>query len=171
MSLQAARSAAEKLAAATTKPPVNVERLAGQLGVPIHLDKLGPTTSGLLVTKGTLAAIFVNSAEPPERQRFTIAHELGHHILQHYAKPGEHVHTDARGLVMQRGPRAAAGIDPVEVAANQFAASLLMPTHLLRPAVAAKSEPITEEEVAELAEEFKVSEQAMTIRLTGLGLL
>jgi Zn-dependent peptidase ImmA (M78 family) len=59
----------------------------------------------------------------------------------------------------------------MEVEANQFAGALLMPTRLLRQrALRFGSRQLHDEHVGELAREFKVSEQAMAIRLSTLGL-
>jgi Zn-dependent peptidase ImmA (M78 family) len=111
--------------------------------------------------------------ESAPRKRFTIAHEIGHHILGHQFEAGSHVHVDRGNFISQRGPRASQGVDPKEIEANQFAASLLMPSVWVR-AAAAKIQshgPLVDRHVEELANEFGVSEQAMTIRLTTLRLL
>ena len=63
------------------------------------------------------------------------------------------------------------GLDPLEVQANQFAASLLMPAKMIREEVEGLSKPLQEADVKALAQRFKVSEQAMTIRLTTLNLI
>jgi Zn-dependent peptidase ImmA (M78 family) len=65
------------------------------------------------------------------------------------------------------------GIDPIEVEANQFAAALLMPASMVKAAVRriAGDQPIFDQHVEELAKRFNVSEQAMTIRLSTLGIL
>jgi Zn-dependent peptidase ImmA (M78 family) len=72
-----------------------------------------------------------------------------------------------------RGPRAAAGIDHKEIEANQFAASLLMPESVVREQVrlVAADRPLDDIDVSLLARQFMVSEQAITIRLSTLGLL
>jgi Zn-dependent peptidase ImmA (M78 family) len=57
----------------------------------------------------------------------------------------------------------------MEVQANQFAASLLMPARLIREHVEQRPKPLGDVDVSELARTFNVSEQAMTIRLTTLG--
>jgi Zn-dependent peptidase ImmA (M78 family) len=63
-------------------------------------------------------------------------------------------------------------VDAKEIEANQFAASLLMPAKLVRAHAARFGKgPLLEDEVRHLAREFEVSEQAMTIRLTNLGLI
>jgi Zn-dependent peptidase ImmA (M78 family) len=62
-------------------------------------------------------------------------------------------------------------VDQKEIEANQFAASLLMPSRLLRAQVLEMGgRPLTEEQIEELARSFEVSVQAMTIRLTTLDL-
>ncbi len=53
-----------------------------------------------------------------------------------------------------------------------FAACLLMPADLVKQEVAAYGgSPLVDWQVSELASTFEVSEQAMTIRLSALGLL
>ena len=46
-----------------------------------------------------------------------------------------------------------------------------MPSKMVRERVQELGMPLHDYKVAELAEEFEVSEQAMTIRLSSLGLL
>jgi Zn-dependent peptidase ImmA (M78 family) len=81
----------------------------------------------------------------------------------------ELVHADEHAQVMYRSSTASEGLDPLEVQANQFAASLLMPSRLLRDRADKLQRPLFEDDVRTLADEFKVSEQSMTIRLTTLG--
>ena len=72
----------------------------------------------------------------------------------------------------QRGPRASTGVDPKEIEANQFAAMLLMPERLVRSALREMrvGHPL-DHHVEQLARQFDVSVQAMTIRLATLGVL
>ena len=153
--------------------PIDVKAIAQTLGLKVVETDLGPEVSGLLVTNGVGAQVYVRKKDPSARKRFTIAHEIGHHVLKHQFETGEHVHVDKGNYISQRGPRASEGIDPREVQANQFAASLLMPTKAVQQGITriAGGGPILDKHVESLAEAFKVSEQAMTIRLTSLGLL
>lgn len=174
MTVAAARSIAERLMDrfSIRCPPVDVEDLAAQMGLGIIRTDLGPDVSGLLVTNAQRTYVCVHDGHHQKRQRFTIAHEIGHFVLRHQFEGGAHVHVDRGNFISQRGPRASAGIDPKEIEANQFAASLLMPSKLVRERVIALgSSPLLDQDVAALAQEFQVSEQAMTIRLTTLGLL
>jgi Zn-dependent peptidase ImmA (M78 family) len=173
MSVQLARATAEKLVErlGLNAAPINVEKIAEDLGLRVVAENLGSDISGLLVSKDGMASIAVERRDPPVRRRFTIAHEIGHFLLRHHLQRNELVHADERWQVIYRSPKASEGLDPMEVQANQFAATLLMPTKILRDRIQRLQKPLTEQDVKALASEFKVSEQAMTIRLSGLGLL
>jgi Zn-dependent peptidase ImmA (M78 family) len=151
--------------------PVDVEGVARQLGLQVVEKPLGGA-SGLLITGEGRALICVNSVgETRQRQRFTIAHEIGHFVLRHQFEKGEHVHVDRGNFISARNARASAGVDLKEIEANQFAAALLMPVGLVE-AEASKlvgDGPLLDQHVALLATKFDVSEQAMTIRLSSLG--
>ena len=174
MSVQLARAAIERLVErlGLQTAPIDVEQLAANVGLRIiATDDLGADISGLLVSRDGAASIAVRKTDPLVRRRFTIAHEIGHFVLRHYMTRNELVHADQHKQVMYRSPKASEGLDPLEVQANQFAASLLMPSKLVREEAARLQRPLFEDDVKLLAGRFKVSEQAMTIRLTTLGLL
>ncbi len=172
MSYQHIRRQAEELveAAAIKKPPVDVERVAKHLGLNVVHAELGKDTSGLLVVQGPEdVRICINKEDPPTRRRFSTAHEIGHWVLKHHTKPG--VHVDRGHVVLARDQRSSQGVDKTEVEANQFASALLMPERMLKEAVATSANPLRDVDITDLAKVFQVSEQAMTIRLTRLGLL
>jgi Zn-dependent peptidase ImmA (M78 family) len=152
--------------------PIDVHLVAQALGLRIVTANLGAGVSGLLVRKpGVPTVICVHEDDPKSRQRFTIAHEIGHHHLEHPFEQGAQVHVD-RGIVAQRAARSSEGVDPNEIEANQFAASLLMPAALVRTRAAELSRgAILDVHLSTLAQEFQVSEQAMAIRLVTLDLL
>lgn len=103
-----------------------------------------------------MPTIFVNRTEGETRQRFTIAHELGHYALNH---PGEQLDRANSYQAYQ--------YDPKETQANAFAAELLMPDFVVDYLI--KDENI--KSVETLAEMFEVSENAMRFRLKNLGWL
>jgi Zn-dependent peptidase ImmA (M78 family) len=113
--------------------------------------------SGAIVKKpGDDPQILLNRADHPNRQRFTAAHELGHYVHRAEDEPEGYEYIDFRG------PLAGEGSDPKERFANAFAASLLMPEAEVRTrAKRARS-------IVELAYEFRVSQEAMTLRLKNL---
>ena len=73
-------------------------------------------------------------------------------------------------FVSFRNSKSSSASDPHEIEANQFAAALLMPEAFLRACLDQLGEnPDVEESIRRLAQQFDVSAQAMTIRLTSLG--
>tara|TARA_Y100000114_G_scaffold155435_1_gene179602 strand:- start:11536 stop:12066 length:531 start_codon:yes stop_codon:yes gene_type:complete len=152
--------------------PVNVEWLSKSLGIEVKRDDLSELSlSGFAVHKNGKRYIGVHGEEPLARQRFTIAHELGHLFLH----KNESVSYDQGGMMLFREEHAGNGGDAKEVEANKFAAELLMPEAELREDTSKEGSfdlinrtSATDEIIARLAEKYEVSEQAMTIRLTTL---
>lgn len=153
--------------------PVKVERIASQFA---HVVKqsLDSDISGMLVPLPQPVderkwAIVVNKAHSEVRQRFTIAHELGHLLLHGYKS----AHADRAFKVRLRDSQSSEGSVLEEIEANRFAAELLMPASLLRGKLAnhpfeyAPAES-SDRHVTSLAKEFNVSTQALQIRLSTL---
>ena len=144
-------------------PPVEVEKVAKQQKVKVKFAALEGNISGLLFRKQGRAVIGVNALHPPVRQRFTLAHELGHFLLGH------------RGdfflpVILFRDSKSQEGTHEEEISANRFAAELLMPEDMVRKELKNHSIELDDEEAVEkLAAKFRVSTQAMTIRLQYLG--
>ena len=77
-----------------------------------------------------------------------------------------------RGISAKVAEGLSEGIDPIEIEANQFAATLLMPTNLIRTELEKLDVDTYGEDVIEdLANKFGVSVQAMTIRMTSMRLI
>lgn len=142
--------------------PVNVEGLAQALGVRVHRAWLDDDISGMIERRRNGSyQIVVNAAHPSTRQRFTIAHELGHYML-HRHLIGDGVDDDRAYRSTQAGKYFNTAIGPKEeTEANRFAVSVLMPHDLI--------ERLKEERghttPRELARDLEVSEHAMSIRL------
>lgn len=162
------RIAADLLDNHSIKPgPVPVEDLAKASGVQVVYRNFNNEISGALVRRGTSAIIAVAAEQPHVRQRFTIAHELGHFLL--HPTDGEEVHVDKHFRVQFRSPTSSTAEDVGEIEANAFAAALLMPEEwILRETRQVTFDFDDPEAVRELAERYDVSTQAMTFRLTNL---
>ena len=89
----------------------------------------------MIYIKDGVPIIGVNSLHHPNRQRYTIAHELGHLELHRQLITSE-VHVDKGFPVLMRDPKSATGTELHEIEANQFAAELLMPRTLIEQALA-----------------------------------
>jgi len=173
MTAYQARAQAEDLVQqmGMSSAPVDVEGVAQKLGLRVLYEDLGEDVSGILITSTSGANVVVQASDHTNRQRFTIAHEIAHFHLKHQFDGG-HVHVDRGNFISRRDSISSTGLDAKEIEANQFAASLLMPPDLLKKEVHALGVPqLLDHHVAHLAKRFKVSEHAMTIRLTRLGLL
>jgi Zn-dependent peptidase ImmA (M78 family) len=152
--------------AKVSKPPVPVERLARLRGARVRYEPLEGELSGMLFREGDRAIIGVNSLHPKSRQRFTIAHELGH--LELHEPTG--IHVDHKFAVRRRDERSSQAVDRWEIEANGFAAELLMPASMLEEDLAGFEMDYEDEELTrQLADRYRVSLQAMAIRLTTLG--
>ena len=112
--------------------------------------------SGMVINSNEEKSIYINENDSINRQRFTVAHELGHIILHHEANEESFKEVDFRTN---------SGFDVRESQANSLAAALLMPRK--------KANEIWKKlkDVDDFADAFKVSKQAASIRLENLRLI
>jgi Zn-dependent peptidase ImmA (M78 family) len=145
---------------AQQEAPVDVEKLASQLGIKINKLWLDDDMSGSIVRKGDDEfEINVNALHPPTRQRFTIAHELGH-FVHHRHLLGDGVNDNRAYRTTSQSAYYNPKIGPKEeTEANRFAASLLMPAAKVNELRAGGMT------VDQMAERLKVSKHAMSIRI------
>ena len=148
--------------------PVRIDVVAHRLGLYIDEIPLDDEVSGILVVEDNQGTIGVNKFHSEVRRRFTIAHEIAHYIL----------HRDKSELFIDkkytafRNADSSSGEMRIEIQANQFAASLLMPAILLKKEVAKLDDLDLGDDLAlrRLAQKFDVSLQAMAYRLSNLGI-
>ena len=124
-------------------------------GVKLEYYEFDSTLSGSLSKQGDEWVIRVNKLHSETRQRFTIAHELGH-FINHKDDEREFVDTTFfRGMTS----------DNLEYTANRFASELLMPEEQVRKLIDIDNV----RNVAELASKFGVSSAAMLYRVKELN--
>jgi Zn-dependent peptidase ImmA (M78 family) len=155
-----------------TTPPVRIEELAEAHGAQIARHKFEGPESGFALRDGNRWIIGVNIQTSRRRQRFTIAHELGH-LLLHKGRP---LTVDQAVLrVDMRNDVSSMATDIQEIQANTFAATLLMPEEVVlefATALVRKDSAITRDDlIAKLARIFDVSTEAMSYRLINLAIL
>ena len=128
-------------------PPIPVLEIAERSGVNVVFETFGShseSVSGFCDFENS--RLYVNAQDLPERQSFTMAHELGHWLLH-------------RGFFLEHPddyPVLPRFTDPKEKEANKFAACLLVPERLLRPVKGAA--------ISSLASVFGVSRTMMEFR-------
>jgi Zn-dependent peptidase ImmA (M78 family)/transcriptional regulator with XRE-family HTH domain len=154
-STQPAHAANELIEAALIDgPPVDVHRLAAICGILVLTRKFPDVLSGLILELDHGAIVGINSRHASVRQRFSVGHELGHHLLRH----ADRFHIDVSDGASPDHDYAS------ERAANEFAAELLMPRRFVARAFHENPNP------SSLADLFEVSAIAMGYRLVNLGL-
>ncbi len=151
--------------------PVKIEDIAKQRGLRVMPYAFDEDISGVLVIEDDLGTIGYNQNESRVRRRFTIAHELGHYEL----------HKERSKLFMDKGFKALfrsknSGLTEetqiMEQEANAFAASILMPDHLLiKELEKIEFDLSSEDDIKSLAKIFDVSSTAMYFRIRNFGLL
>ncbi len=156
-----------------TGPPVPVEVIARKIGAELVFEPFTgeDDISGILYRKGKQRIIGINSAHPKTRQRFSIAHEIGHLVLH-----TKRLFVDKVVRVDFRDSISSLAINNEEISANVFAAGLLMPRdfierEIIRISSKRKSLPSKERLIRELANIFDVSLQAIEYRLNNLGII
>jgi Zn-dependent peptidase ImmA (M78 family) len=149
--------------------PVDVEAIAASLHIEIRKSPTDDEISGFLLKHpdGT-AVIGVNVLHHPNRQRFTVGHEIGHFVLHQF----EQVHVD-KFVLKLRSDASSTGENEEEVEANRFAAELLMPWEFLADDLPKYSvrDLLDDRGMQQLSKRYKVSVQAMTNRLVSLGFI
>ena len=125
---------------------------AGQ--VPVTILRLPDGIAGAYGRKEDHPFIFVGCQEHVARQRFTLAHEYGHHVLRH------------RGSFDRVENLTARAGSPAEVQANYFAAEFLAPRQAVSNWVQAHDEdPRALKSVVKLAHYFRVNASVALYRL------
>lgn len=140
--------AAEMVRAAWKMPvgPVrNLTKWIEAAGVIVVEEDFGTSrVDGMSQWSDSVGVILLNERFSTDRKRLTLAHELGHLVLHtEYPSP------DA------------------EAEANEFAAALLMPAHVIGPDL----KKVTLQKLADLKVEWGVSIQALVQRAFGLNLI
>lgn len=131
-------------------PIPNFIELLEERGVKVMSAQL-PGIDGVMASvrrsgKEPLPVVVVNGADWGERQRFTLAHELGHLVL------------------------AVAPDIEAERAAHRFAGALLMPAESLWSVVGRHRQSVSRGELLEIKKLFGVSVQAVAFRCRDLGI-
>lgn len=137
--------------AGVTTPPIDIAAVAAHCDLPIrYRSDLPAKVSGFLYCGPVRDVIVVNAHHSRVRQRFTIAHEIGHWYFDDPSLSFKGIHRDY-STYPERG-------------VDLFAAELLMPRPLLLEQWSSCTDPST------LAGRFQVSRGAMIRRLHEVGL-
>ena len=136
-----------------TDPIPNLAELLEERGIKILSLPLEDKVDGLTADvcrpdKKSLPVIMVNSKHWGERQRFTLAHELGHILMQSLDDKKD-----------------------TEYSAHRFAGAFLMPAEALWAEIGMQRTSFSMGELIQLKKLFRVSLQALTYRFFDLGII
>jgi Zn-dependent peptidase ImmA (M78 family) len=151
-----AREARRELGSAGP-PPDLLEAIERRARVHVVLLELPSQVAGAHVARPGLALLLVNGRQALARQRFTLAHELGHVWCRH----------DRTVEVDSIATLSGVTSNPLEIQANAFAAELLVPRAGMERVV---DGPPTLDEVVVIAAHYGVSTIVVVHRLAQLGL-
>lgn len=139
----------------SNKIPIDVFSIASQLGIFVKFSALS-NLSGAYIHGGNDngPGILLNSNQPENRIRFSLAHEVAHYYLNHYSNQEIAVSLLGRHSL------------EIEKDADKFASELLVPKKILDFEVRNISNSgLSEVDVFKLSDKFAVSYQAMLMAL------
>jgi Zn-dependent peptidase ImmA (M78 family) len=140
-------------------PPVDVDAIARNEGLTFGSVRLEKISGGYYRDLDGHGHAIITELEHPLRQRFTKAHELGHHLLDERT-PG-HALTPSAYRDRRR-----------HWAQDYFAGCLLMPRPWVANFFRVRGVGLGRDElILETARRFRVSRSAATVRLQELGLI
>lgn len=133
-----------------------IKRIGGKVAVEDTLLRDPEHSGSLFVETADNFKIVLPAHTGLARDRFTLAHELGHYVLHYLWDPAQ----NGRMMALRRGS------DRIEWEANWFAAAFLMPSDQF-----AQRYQELGGDLSRLASEFGVSPSAAEVRARGLGLI
>ncbi|KPZ01417.1 ImmA/IrrE family metallo-endopeptidase [Pseudomonas syringae] len=137
--------------------PLDVQKLLSVLGVELLSVPMKDEISGVLsrLENKDGWVVKVNALHHPNRQRFTIAHEIGHYCRHRWQQK------EFQDLNFFRNGDS----NPMEAEANRFASELLMPEQTFKEKVR-----LFAGSIEAIAQYFKVSTLAVRVRAKNLGM-
>lgn len=160
----AARAVADQMD--LTDLPVDPEAVAVRMGAIVVRKPVHDGVSGMLLRRDGQTVIGLNAGFPEDRERFLLAHLVGH----------LHLH-QKRDLLLDvadrfsRGTLTCLATDREEAEANRFAQALLAPERAVRRMAAEVDFRTGAQLVDLLAPRFGLTRTMMAVRLMGLGVI
>lgn len=133
---------------------IDLEAIAFELGAKVRYRKIDGSEARI-VGNGVSAIITVNEDHKPTRQRFSIAHELGHWVERH----GKGGFICAKEDISPQNDVAKSA----EAVANGFASQLVLPSYLFDPIAAGM--PISLDSADNIRKAFKAGLTATALKL------
>lgn len=145
--------------------PIPIEDIAYASGIREVSRKPLEGLEGALVAnpEKTEGIILIKEGARPQRQRFTLGHELGHYLIPRH---GHKMSCSISDLTVREDSCSSAQAR-IEREANQFSSEILMPSLLVRQYLGFLSSPSIDL-IREMADDFDVSFEAFSRRYVAL---
>jgi Zn-dependent peptidase ImmA (M78 family) len=152
-------------------PFVIAEKMGIKVSQEIDTDKLSYDGEIYLNQTTHKPEIWINPTDSANRQKFTMAHEIGHLVYDVLPDINNFIPIKDNYKTLRRDGTQ----NIMERRANDFAAKLLMPKELIveigQDLIETENIKTKEGITTRLAQKFKVSQEAMKWRLINLGLI
>jgi hypothetical protein len=139
-----------------THAPLTPERLVAGVGASLSYGKLPEGKFGAFLPEQN--QILIDQESPPRRQRFTLAHEVMHVLIQNDDDLLSDLHEGFEGTKLEV---------ELENLCNLGAAEMLLPSEMVEAAIGKKGQ--NPKLIPELAETHQVSEEVVIIALAERG--
>lgn len=137
------------------RAPVDALKLSQAEGFEVReSSQLGEGEAGQTLVKAGRRIIVVNKNDHPFRRRFTIFHEIAHHVLELPSAHGSHLMGNELERFRSRPPE--------EILCDIFAAECLVPWQLIKPLT--EQFEYTAVVIAELSQRFEASKPCIASR-------
>ena len=143
--------------------PIDVYDVAQRRGASVVFRDLGGDDGRYVFHNGAALIIVTTSCAEAARQRFTAAHELGHHELHRFAGESEAPTYLVDHDILAKGDRR-------ESEANSFAATLLLPNEALKADFPGRPK-VQPEDVGTIMRRYGVSFETAVYRLNNAGII
>jgi Zn-dependent peptidase ImmA (M78 family)/transcriptional regulator with XRE-family HTH domain len=152
---EALAASARRLMASPVGPLCDLQRASERIGLLAFSLEVGDAGDAAYVEVGNMGVAFVNGSADPGRRRFSLAHELGHHLFGDPYAPEISV----------------PGGDDVERLINAFAVHLLLPRDEVTELWHATADQEPRLAAVAVSARFRVSWTATCSQLRNLGLI
>lgn len=149
-----------------TALPIDLEKVASGLGATVVPQPAPAELSGILLRRDGQPVLGLNADAHPHRQRFALAHLIGHLHLHR----GREMILDTVARY-RHGNLSSMPTDREEAEANRFAGALLAPEAIVRRMAAEADFDTPAQLVDLLAPRFEMTTTAMAYRLITLGVM
>lgn len=137
--------------------PVDVAAIAAEYKFEVReSDELEKGEAGYVIVKNSRKIIILNKHDHPFRKRFTVLHELAHHVLELPSVHGEKLGSNELESFNGRQKE--------EILCDIFAAECIVPWKLIQPLT--EHMDFTAETIRNLSDDFQASKQCVASRFT-----